>query len=40
MMLNATLWIARTDAAWCDLQDFYGFWKSLYTRFRRCGTKF
>ncbi|RXZ80403.1 IS5 family transposase [Paenibacillaceae bacterium] len=35
MMLNAMLWIARTGAPWRDLPDYYGSWKSVYTRFRR-----
>ncbi len=34
-MLNAMLWIARTGAPWRDLPEYYGSWKSVYTRFRR-----
>lgn len=34
-MLNAMLWISRSGAPWRDLPDYYGSWKSVYTRFRR-----
>ncbi len=34
-MLNAMLWIARTGAPWRDLPEYYGSWKTVYTRFRR-----
>ena len=32
-MLNAILWIARSAAAWRDLPERYGFWKTVYSRF-------
>jgi len=35
IMLNAMLWVARTGAPWRDLPEYYGSWKSVYTRFRR-----
>ena len=34
-MFNAMLWIARSGAPWRDLPEYYGPWKSVYTRFRR-----
>lgn len=34
-MLNAMLWVVRCGAPWRDLPDYYGPWKSVYTRFRR-----
>ena len=34
-MLNAMLWIAKSGAPWRDLPDYYGSWKSVYTRFRK-----
>ncbi|WP_084654482.1 transposase [Paenibacillus zanthoxyli] len=34
MMLNAMLWVARTGAPWRDLPEYYGSWKTVYTRFR------
>lgn len=32
--LNAILWIARSGAAWRDLPERYGFWSTMYDRFR------
>ena len=34
-MFNAMLWISRSGAPWRDLPEYYGPWKSVYTRFRR-----
>nr|WP_235206900.1 IS5 family transposase [Paenibacillus tyrfis] len=34
-MLNAMIWVARTGAPWRDLPEYYGSWKTVYTRFRR-----
>lgn len=34
-MIEAMLWILRTGSPWPDLPDFFGPWKSVYTRFRR-----
>ena len=34
-MFNGMLWIARSGAPWRDLPEYYGPWKSVYTRFRR-----
>lgn len=33
VMLNAMLWIARTGAQWRELPEYYGPWKSVYSRF-------
>jgi len=33
VMLNAMLWIARTGAQWRALPEYYGSWKSVYSRF-------
>ena len=35
MMLNATLWIARTGARWRQLPEVYGSWTSVYARFAK-----
>lgn len=35
VIVNALLWILRTDASWRDLPSEYGPWQILYTRFRR-----
>jgi transposase len=35
MILNAMLWIAKTGSPWRDLPEYYGSWKTVYTRFRR-----
>lgn len=32
-MLNTMLWIARSGAAWRDLPERYGSWKTVYSRF-------
>ncbi|WP_419555021.1 IS5 family transposase [Schleiferilactobacillus harbinensis] len=31
---NATLWLIRSGAAWRDLPERYGPWKTIYSRFR------
>ena len=39
-MLNAMVWIAKSGAPWMDLPEYYGPWKSVYSRFRKwldCG---
>ena len=33
LMFNAILWIARSGAAWRDLPECYGSWKTVYSRF-------
>ena len=33
LMFNAILWIARSGAAWRDLPERYGSWKTVYSRF-------
>jgi transposase len=35
IMLNAMLWITKTGAPWRDLPEYFGPWKTVYTRFRR-----
>ena len=32
-MLNGILWILRSGAAWCDLPERFGPWKTVYHRF-------
>lgn len=34
-MFNAMLWISKTGAPWRDLPEYYGPWKSVYTRMSR-----
>lgn len=34
-MLNAIIWIAKSGAPWRDLPEYYGPWKSVYSRFRK-----
>ena len=34
-MLNAILWIAHSGAAWRDLPERYGSWKTVYSRFTK-----
>ncbi len=34
-MLNGMLWILRTGAAWRDLPEHYGPWRSVASRFYR-----
>lgn len=33
LMFNAILWIARTGAPWRDLPEYFGSWKTVYSRF-------
>jgi transposase len=33
LMFNAILWIARSGAAWRDLPERFGSWKTVYSRF-------
>lgn len=33
--INAVVWLARTGAAWRDLDSSFGPWKPIYNRFRR-----
>ncbi len=35
LMINAMVWIARSGAPWRDLPERYGFWKTVYSRFRK-----
>lgn len=34
-LVNGVLWILQTGAAWRDLPDEFGKWKTVYNRFRR-----
>ncbi len=33
LIFNAILWIARSGAAWRDLPERFGSWKTVYSRF-------
>lgn len=33
VMFDAILWIARSGAAWSDLPECFGSWKTVYSRF-------
>lgn len=33
MMMNAILWLARSGAAWADIPERYGSYKTVYSRF-------
>lgn len=33
LVFYAILWIARSDAAWRDLPERFGSWKTVYSRF-------
>ncbi len=35
LVLDGVFWIARTGAAWRDLDDHFGKWNSVYQQFRR-----
>jgi transposase len=35
LVLDGIFWIARTDAQWRDLPDYFGKWYSVYRQFRR-----
>jgi transposase len=35
LMLNGILWIQATGAAWRDLPERFGPWKTVYDRFRK-----
>lgn len=32
-MMNAILWLARSGAAWADIPERYGSYKTVYSRF-------
>ena len=34
-MLNAMVWIAKSGAPWRDMTEYYGPWKSVYSRLRK-----
>lgn len=38
VVLNGIFWILRSGAAWRDLPERYGHWKTIYNRFRRLCT--
>lgn len=33
LMLNAIFWLARSGAAWADIPECYGSYKTVYSRF-------
>ena len=33
LILNAMLWLARSEAGWQNLPERYGSWKTVYSRF-------
>ena len=35
LFLEAILWMVRTGAPWRDLPEAFGFWNSVFRRFRR-----
>ena len=35
MMMNAILWLARSGAAWADIPERYGSYKTVYSRLVR-----
>ena len=35
LFVDAVLWLARTVSPWRDLPPELGYWKTVYTRFRR-----
>jgi transposase len=34
-MLNGMVWLARSGAAWRDLPERYGSWKTVYSKFTK-----
>lgn len=36
IMMNAILWLARSGAAWADIPERYGSYKTVYSRFCKC----
>lgn len=37
--LEAVLWVARTGSPWRDIHPEFGFWNSIFRRFRRWASK-
>lgn len=35
LIFNAILWIVRNGAAWRNLPERFGTWKTVYSRFRK-----
>jgi len=35
LFVEAVLWIVRTGAPWRDLPELFGFWNTVFRRFRR-----